>query len=287
MTKNKYYILALVLVILAVVLFFVSNKDEKDKKVVHKEISPQKNNLDTISKDQKSGENFSTEQSYSFLIEPEYEEKVSFKISGKLESYSWKKGDKFKKGDLLFQLDNSALFEQIIESKKQLKIAIEENLMQIQDENFKQKWQEFLAQIKENDLLPEVPSFYARGYQEIQIINKVISNIEQIQTLEAQIFDYFYLAPFDGEFKGFNLGTDKMIKEKENFATIYPTKYAIIKGEINENSLEFYKKNGIIDPRESFVKSQNQGKGKVIIFKKIKKNKIPTYPFYNIYVIVH
>ncbi len=221
---------------------------------------------------------------YIFILSPISSRQVSFEIGGNLESYTWKKGDSFKKDDVLFQLNNSILFNQIIEIKKQLKNNIEENLNQIKDENFKQKWRDFSLQIKETDLLPEVPSLYAKGYQEIQINNKIVLDIKQIQTLESQIFDYFYLAPFDGEFT--EVSNLKKVKKRQVVAEITTLKNVLLQTQISKNEKE-----NIEQQTDFKIKNTNQtlkldfqfealkNTDSLLVFSKIKKSTLKKYQF--------
>ncbi|MFN5415647.1 MAG: biotin/lipoyl-binding protein [Flavobacteriia bacterium] len=285
MSRNKsiFFILGLVIIGCAIWIYF-PRQDIKPKEIkTQKEaISNSPFKHDSIVKNKTVADDLS----YSFSIEPEFEKKVNFKISGELEAFKWRKGDKFKKGDLLFLLDNRDLFHQISEAKKQLKINVTENLKEIRDENFKQKWQVFLSETKEDDLLPAVPSFYASGFKEIQINNNVIEDLNLIQSLETSVLDYFYLAPFDGEFKEISLKKGNTVKENKSFAIIHPIKYAIIKGEIPESLLVYYKENAVIHENERFVKSEKLSNGNVMIYKKIKKKYISSTPFYNFYVLM-
>ncbi|MES2589788.1 MAG: hypothetical protein V4622_12475 [Bacteroidota bacterium] len=283
MSKKYKIIIQFILITLTVVLvmFWIKpNKEIEQKKRIQK---TQKVSIKELEKpsdlDKKTKQGI-----YIFILSPISSRQVSFEIGGNLESYTWKKGDSFKKDDVLFQLNNSILFNQIIEIKKQLKNNIEENLNQIKDENFKQKWRDFSLQIKETDLLPEVPSLYAKGYQEIQINNKIVLDIKQIQTLESQIFDYFYLAPFDGEFT--EVSNLKKVKKRQVVAEITTLKNVLLQTQISKNEKE-----NIEQQTDFKIKNTNQtlkldfqfealkNTDSLLVFSKIKKSTLKKYQF--------
>lgn len=185
------------------------------------------------------------ENEFSGNYVPVKETQVRFKVSGVLESLpnSPKVGSRVKKNDLLFQLNNSALFDRIYLEKKALKAELEKRLPQIQQAfpSESNKWTSYLNAITLNDLLPECPEFRSAAEEQLLASFEITSKIGNIQKLEDQVFDYFYLSPCSGIVSSLLKKAGSRVSKGETIACIADPKAGKVRFSCPRNKIPFLK----------------------------------------------
>lgn len=125
---------------------------------------------------------------------------LTFKVSGKLEQGTTplKAGDKFHKGQLLFQINNREAYRQYSQLKRQLLTRFREFLPDVR-QSFPgeiKKWEAFITALEKPELLPTFPTFATE--QEASLFDYLKRDYQSLIQLETNMPDYFVLAPFDG-----------------------------------------------------------------------------------------
>ncbi len=154
---------------------------------------------------------------------------VAAEVQGKLhQGKALKPGIKFRKGDLLFRIDDvEARYS--VRARKSSFINLLANMMpdiKIDYSSEFNKWNDYLASIKLNESLPQLPSWNSEKEKIFLSTRNVLSEYFNIKSLEEQLQKYAVYAPFSGmitevymnDFSFVNPGT-KIIKivETGNF----------------------------------------------------------------------
>ena len=141
---------------------------------------------------------------------------VVFNVAGVLENgeINFQKGMKFRKNQLLFQVNNRDAFLKMLSGKKALKLEVE-NMMQEMGSGFpaeKNKWIAFTASLGPETLIDDFPQ--VKTAEEQKLVNeKVIQETYQkVKKQESAMSDYFYIARFDG------IVYDRFVKEGQKIA---------------------------------------------------------------------
>ncbi len=239
--RKKVLITLILLISVTVLGLFLFQKQDKTVKQSPTKLienqtgkSQEKEKAPVKNKDQASTPLF-----YRFIPEPPQMEMVRFELSGRLEGGKMlKSGDSFSKNDLLFQLDNSAVFAEISRKKTELKAKVEglyEQFARETPETYA-RWQAYSQAVTETDLLPPFPDDLST--RERTIINPagILPLSLQIAQKEQEIFRYFYLAPFDGRVGRIFTTPGKTIRAGQAVAEIYSGEYYLA-GKIHKRDL--------------------------------------------------
>ncbi|MGV3632490.1 MAG: HlyD family efflux transporter periplasmic adaptor subunit [Bacteroidota bacterium] len=180
---------------------------------------------------------------YSFVLRPSESRVVKFTIPGVLETAkNISPGDRFSKNELIFQLDNSALFAEISRKKTELRSKLENLYEQLSRETPEAypKWHAYGEAITETDLLPPLPENISS--KERSLINSagIVPLSMQIAQKEQEIFSYFYLAPFDGRIRKIFVHPGKRISAGQAVAAIYPDETMRLQRKIHIDDLRNY-----------------------------------------------
>jgi len=127
---------------------------------------------------------------------------VAFEVRGKLEKgeLQLEPGTKFKKGQLLYKINNREAFAGLSREKAQL-AALVLQIMPVIESEFpgeKNKWTRFMEELKPSLLLPELPKFTSSEERYLVTEKGILERFYQLQQAEIGMANYFYLAPFDG-----------------------------------------------------------------------------------------
>ncbi len=135
-------------------------------------------------------------------ITPNTELIVSFEVQGELLKRSngaLKPGSKFKKGDVLYQLDNSEAYWSLSSRKTALNNILLNCMPDIEIEfpDETKKWIDYLAELKPKLLLPELPQMSPKERMFLTTRN-FLTEYYNIKSAEARMQKYNWIAPFSG-----------------------------------------------------------------------------------------
>ncbi len=159
--------------------------------------------------------------------------KLSFKVGGLLEKGETKieLGTSFKKNQLLFQINNRAVFSHYLQLKNQFQIncdaaiIILENILS-PDEIV--QWKEFSNALKENHLIADFPIITNREEQKVIQNLNLSKSYTELKSLESSMSNYFYLAPLDGKVLELITKIGTKIQKNETVALLLPTNTKVL-----------------------------------------------------------
>jgi hypothetical protein len=159
--------------------------------------------------------------------------KLSFKVGGLLEKGETKieLGTSFKKNQLLFQINNRAVFSHYLQFKNQFQIncdaaiIILENILS-PDEIV--QWKEFSNALKENQLITDFPLITNREEQKVIQDLNLSKSYNDLKSLESSMSNYFYLAPFEGKVLKLFAKIGTKIQKKQTVALLLPTNTKVL-----------------------------------------------------------
>jgi len=127
---------------------------------------------------------------------------ISAEAQGKMSAgkKSLKPGIKFKKGDLLFRIDDTELRYGIRSRKSSFINMLATLLPDIKmDYNSEfNKWNDYIASIKLNETLPTLPSWNSDKEKVFLSTRNILTEYFSIKSLEEQLKKYAFYAPFSG-----------------------------------------------------------------------------------------
>lgn len=144
-------------------------------------------------------------------VVPEKTTPVAFKVGGTLENgeEDFLKGMKFRKNQLLFQVNNYDAFVKMQGSKQALKEKLNAQLSKLSGTS-QERWKNFTASLEPVSLIADLPT--AQTAEERELIQNISEDHQQIKRQEAGMSAYFYIAPFDG------IVIERSVKEGEHVA---------------------------------------------------------------------
>lgn len=156
---------------------------------------------------------------------------LTFSIGGILESgdLSLKPGSDFKFNDLLFKLNLKDAFALLSAKKKDLANSFNSFLRDLNKSGTSNqsgelinvdKWETFTAQLKPEKRLPKFPTFRTKTEENLLLENNLFVQFDEVQKLEQEIEQYFYLAPFDGTVLSVKSKIGNRIKPNQTIARI-------------------------------------------------------------------
>jgi hypothetical protein len=165
---------------------------------------------------------------------------VAFEVSGKLEQGAFlpEPGRTFKKGELLYQVNNRAAFAAMNRDKASLSVLLL-GLMPEIDAQFpaeKNKWVRFMEELKPQFLLPELPRFQSSKERYLVTEKGILTAFYALQQAEANMADYFYLAPFDGIVLSVSKHPGSIVAAYQTVARIGVSDRFFIRGAIGEEA---------------------------------------------------
>lgn len=124
-------------------------------------------------------------------------------LSGKI---PLKKGQGFKKGDLLLKIYNEE-FKLALQSKKSVFLTSIANILpdfKIDYPDSYQRWTDFFDNIKIDGDMPELPEIKSKQEKIFLASKNILSNYYSIQSDEIRLDKYFIRAPFNGVYTQVN-----------------------------------------------------------------------------------
>lgn len=153
---------------------------------------------------------------------------LAFKVKGILEAGEMdiKAGTKFKKSQLLFQINNRLAFLNYLQSKNHYHSEILAAILLLEkiissDELL--KWKNFANTLQENQLVTVFPSIVDSEEQSTVQNLGLLKNYNSLKSIEAGLSDYFYLAPYDGVVVGLTAKIGQNLKVNQKIVRFVST----------------------------------------------------------------
>lgn len=135
-------------------------------------------------------------------ITPQTQIIVSMEVQGKLEKgdLTVKPGTNFKKGQILFRVNNEEAFFTLSSRKSALLNLVLNALPDIEMDfpSEKNKWIGFMNDLSPSKLLPELPIFSSAKERMFITSRNIVSEYYSLRSMEARMEKYFFAAPFNG-----------------------------------------------------------------------------------------
>ncbi|MCF8330726.1 MAG: HlyD family efflux transporter periplasmic adaptor subunit [Crocinitomicaceae bacterium] len=156
--------------------------------------------------------------------EPNYTSNIIFEVSGNLTvgDKEWQVGQTFKANDLLCVLSSDAAYYMLTEKKQLLISDFGDVFSQIENRfpQEKAKWYAFLEKITPSTKIPSLPNFSSNEERIFMAELGLMASYYAIKTLENNMKNYFYTAPFDGKIIAVNYQLGAYIEKGKTIATL-------------------------------------------------------------------
>lgn len=147
---------------------------------------------------------YSLNVTYPARVRSQDEVALGVEVSGAIENgdIPLKAGQTFKKGDLLFSINNSDINAKLISSKSKFITALSQVLpdIQIDFDSECQKWMSFFDNISFDKPLPPLPELNSSKEKVYMASKGIISGYYDINTMEIIADKHYIYAPFNGVF---------------------------------------------------------------------------------------
>lgn len=132
-------------------------------------------------------------------VQPEKVTDVVFKVGGTLENgeENFQRGSRFRKNQLLFQVNNREAFLQMMEDKTSLQEKLKASLPDFET-SASGKWNAFFVSLGPASLVADLPASLSAEEQKMIASKGIAAAYQHIKQQEKGMSDYFYIAPFDG-----------------------------------------------------------------------------------------
>jgi membrane fusion protein, multidrug efflux system len=239
MRNHSVFRTALIIVILVfvVTLFFVNRQqptggEQAEEQISHVDVAFAGNRSRTI----------------DLVIDGEVQSRqvvdIAFEVAGKLEkgTVTPEQGMRFKKGTLLYQVNNREAFASLNRDKARLTTLVLQTLPEIEAAfpAEKNKWTRFMEELKPQFLLPELPKFASSKERYLITEKEILSTFYQLQQAEVKMAGYFYLAPFDGIVLSVSEHPGNVIVAGQRIATIGTEETFHISAKVPRDYLETF-----------------------------------------------
>lgn len=172
--------------------------------------------------------------------------KVSFAVSGKLEKgeLTLEEGSHFKKGQLLYQINNKEAFAALSRVKTELATRLVQLMPEIETQfpAEKNKWVRFMEELKPQFLTPELPAFKTSKERYLFTEKGCLTDYYRLQEMETNMANYFYIAPFNGTVIAIAEQPENQLKAGKIIAHIAKEEALRVKGAIETNLLHTFVK---------------------------------------------
>ena len=172
--------------------------------------------------------------------------KVSFAVSGKLEKgeLTLEQGSHFKKGQLLYQINNREAFAALNRVKTELATRLVQLMPEIETQfpSEKNNWVRFMEELKPQYLTPELPGFKTSKERYLFTEKGCLTEYYRLQEMEVNMANYFYIAPFDGTVIAISEQPENQLKAGEIVARIAKKEALCVKSDIDVNLLNTFVK---------------------------------------------
>ncbi|MDN5205315.1 efflux RND transporter periplasmic adaptor subunit [Fulvivirgaceae bacterium BMA10] len=145
-------------------------------------------------------------------------------VSGRMFAgpFPLKEGQRFKRGDLLFRIDDTESKLNLQSQKSNFLrdlAAILPDLKIDFSENYTQ-WNSYFESIDLNKSLPELPAYKSQKEKTFLATKSIFSNYYSIKSAEANLRKYHFYAPFDGNISLVNLQSGSYVNPGNNIGRI-------------------------------------------------------------------
>jgi len=172
--------------------------------------------------------------------------KVAFSVSGKLEKGELilEEGSLFKKGQLLYQINNREAFAALNRVKTELATKLVQLLPEIETQfpTEKNKWVRFMEELKPQYLVPALPQFKTSKERYLFTEKGCLTDYYRLQEMEVNMANYFFIAPFDGSVISITEQPENQIKTGKTIARIAKKESLRIKTKIWEKWLRDFQR---------------------------------------------
>lgn len=214
---------------------------------------------------------------------------ITFSVGGILEAGDLpiKTGTDFKFNDLLFKLNLKDAFALLSAKKKDLATSFNAFLRDLNKSGTSSqsgelinvdKWETFTAQLKPEKRLPKFPTFKTKTEENLLLENNLFVQYDEVQKLEQEIEQYFYLAPFDGTVVSMNAKIGNRVKPSQRVVQIAKKGDYKLVARVDASQTNQMKSSEVVNAskevigRATFLKSKKIGNQKEWSFS-IKMNK--------------
>jgi|GEM_PF-6666033 len=182
---------------------------------------------------------------------------VTFQVSGTLEKgdVNLNKGSHFKKGQLLFQINNREAFAALNRQKAALSALVLKTIPQLELDfpAEKNKWVGFMEELKPQFLVPAFPKFNSSKERDMITDSGILATYNSLQQLEVNMSNYFFIAPFDGVWLSINEQPGKTVRSGKTIATIALDGPLKIAAAVPSDQIEF------LDTKTAMIVCTEQG----------------------------
>ncbi len=211
----------------------IEKSTKSEKKIVYVPVSKVKNKM----------------KSFSLIsygqITPHTELIVSFEVQGKLEkgNLAMKPGVNFKKGQILYRINNEEAFYTLSGRKSALANLILSVMPDIEMDfpSEKDKWLQFLEDLNPALILPKFPKVNSDKERLFLTSRNIYTEYFNVSGLEARMDKYLWIAPFNGSVIDIYAEPGSVVNPGMQVAKIIKTGDYEVKVPISMNLVEEYK----------------------------------------------
>lgn len=197
-------------------------------------------------------------------ITPNSEIIVSFEVQGKLEkgSATMKPGTSFRKGQILYKVNNEEAFYTLSARKSSLSNLVLNALPDIELDypSEKSKWIQFMDDLTPNKMMPELPAFKNNKERMFLTSRNIITEYYNLKSLESRMEKYFYVAPFSGTVIATYAEPGSIANPGGQIAKIAKTGEFEVKVPISMADLDMYKNKSTAEFQDADGKTIADGK---------------------------
>ncbi len=197
-------------------------------------------------------------------VTPNTEVIVSFEVQGKLKkgASTLKPGSSFKKGQILYRINNEEAFYTLSARKSALSNVVLAALPDIELDypSEREKWIDFLNGLHPGKLLPELPVMNSSKERMFITSRNIISEYYNLKSMESRMEKYLFVAPFSGTVVATFLEPGSIANPGGQIAKIVNTGNFEVKVPISMEDLNLYKNNSTADFTDAGGKLVARGK---------------------------
>lgn len=173
---------------------------------------------------------------------------ISFEVQGKLEKGAviLKPGSSFRKGQVLYQVNNEEAFYTLSARKSSLSNLVLNAMPDIELDfpSEKNKWVTFMNEINPAKLLPELPIINSSKEKMFISSRNILAEYYNLRSLESRMDKYIWLAPFSGTVISTFAEPGTIVSPGVQIAKIIKTGSFEVKVPIATNDVEQFKLKG-------------------------------------------
>ena len=156
-------------------------------------------------------------------------------------SVTLKEGQRFKKGALLYRIDDTETVLNLQAQKSNFLrdlAAILPDLKIDHTDNFNE-WEQYFESINIKQSLPDLPEVKSAKEKTFLATKNIFSSYYNIKSAEAHLAKYRYYAPFDGTFSRVNIRSGSYVNPGNNIATIMESGNVEVKVDVDVKDIEW------------------------------------------------